>query len=143
MEGLIIKRKYIFSLISVVLIISGCAAKSNVEQERMFTLASALTKLFSSVEATVRYENPDKNLSDEELLEFSTKHDSSLRTPFSDYKVKILNENRYVIVLICTQNGTKALLEDVTCTAEMDKHHWQIEEEMLCSFTLSTSICNR
>lgn len=137
------KRKCIFSLISMILIISGCAAKSTVEQERMFTLASALTKLSSSVEDTVRYENPDKNLSDEELLEFSTKHDSSLRVPFSDYKVKILNENRHAIVLICTQDGTKALLEDVACTAEMDKHHWQIEEEKPCSFTLSTSICNR
>lgn len=137
------KRKCIFSLISMILIISGCAAKSTVEQEKIFTLASALTKLSSSVEATVRYENPDKKLSDKELLEFSTKHDSSLRAPFSDYKVKILNENRHAIVLICTQDETKALLEDVACTAEMDKHHWQIEEEKPCSFTLSTSICNR
>lgn len=136
-------RKYIFSLISVILIIYGCAAKSNVNQEKMFTLASALTKLSSSVEATVRYENPDKNLSDEELLEFSTKHDSSLRASFSDYKVKILNENRHAIVLLCTQDGTKALLEDVACTGEMDRHHWQVNEGKPCAFTLSTSICNR
>lgn len=137
------KRKYIFSLISVLLIISGCAAKSTVEQEKMFTLASALTKLSSTVEATVRYENPDKNLSDEELLEFSTKNDSSLRASFSGYKVKILNENRHAIVLICTQDETKALLEDAACTGEMDRHHWQLEEGKPCAFTLSTSICNR
>lgn len=137
------KMKYIFSLISVLLIISGCATKYTVEQEKVFTLASALTKLSSTVEATVRYENPDKNLSDEELLKFSTKDDSSLREPFSDYKVKILNENRHAIVLICTQDETKALLEDVACTGEMDKHHWQLEEGKPCSFTLSTSICNR
>lgn len=136
------KKKYLVFLVSMLLIISGCAAKSNVEQERMFTLASALTKLSPAVEATVRYENPDKNLSDEELLEFSTKHDKSLRTPFSEYKVKILNENRHTIVLICTQNGTQALLEDAGCTAAMDKHHWQIEEGKPCSFTLSSEICN-
>lgn len=109
----------------------------------MFTLASALTKLSSTVDATVRYENPDKNLSDEELLKFSTKDDSSLRAPFRDYKVKDTNENRHAIVLICTQDETKALLEDVACTGEMDKHHWQLEEGKPCSFTLSTSICNR
>lgn len=61
------KKRYLVFLVSMLLIISGCAAKSTVEQERMFTLASALTKLSPAVEATVRYENPDKNLSDEEL----------------------------------------------------------------------------
>lgn len=137
------KKKYILSFISVLLIISGCAAKSTVEQEKMFILASVLTKLSSSVEAAIRYENPDKNLSDDELLEFSTKDDSSLRMAFSDYKVKILNENRHAIVLVCTQDETKALLEDIACTGEMDRHHWEFEEDKPCAFTLSTSICNR
>jgi outer membrane lipoprotein-sorting protein len=137
------KKKYILSFISVLLIVSGCAAKSTVEQEKMFILASVLTKLSSSVEAAIRYENPDKNLSDDELLEFSTKDDSSLRMAFSDYKVKILNENRHAIVLVCTQDETKALLEDIACTGEMDSHHWEFEESRPCSFTLSTVTCNR
>ena len=40
-----------------------------------------------------------------------------------------------------TSSGTKALLEDAACTAQMDNHHWKLGEEKPCAFTLTIQIC--
>lgn len=135
------KKIYIVLMISITLMLTGCVTKSPSPQEKMYTLASALTKLSAAVEATVRYDNPDQNLSDEELLELSTEHDVSLREPFREYSVKILRDNRHAIVLVCTKDATKALLEDAGCTAEIESHHWLPKELPDCAFTLSNEVC--
>jgi hypothetical protein len=135
------QKIYITVLMSIMLMISGCVAKTNDYQEKMYTLASALTKLSASVEATVRYDNPDQNLSDEQLLDLSTEHDVTLKEPFLTYTVKILRENRHAILLVCTEDATKALLEDVGCTAELDTHHWMPKKLPACIFTLSSDVC--
>ena len=138
-----LKKTCIVSIISVMLMTSESIAMSQDFQDKMHTLASALTKLTIAVEATVRYDNPDQNMSDEELLEFSTKHDVSLREPFHEYKVKILRQNRHAIVLVCTKDGAKALLEDVGCTAEMVYNRWMPKELPPCTFTLSSDECEK
>lgn len=139
-----VKMQKIYTTVSmsIVLMISVCAAKSNDFQDKMHTLASALTKLSASVEATVRYDKPDQNLSSEQLLDLSTKKDVSLKEPFLKYTVKILRQNRHAIVLVCTEDGTKALLEVAGCTAEVVSHHWMPKERPACVFTLSSDVCN-
>jgi hypothetical protein len=136
------QKRYIILVISILFVVSGCAAKNNSYQEKMYTLASALTKLSSAVEATVRYTQVDQNISDEKLLELATQHDPSLKEPFNEFSVKILQQNRHAIVLICTKDEAGALLEDAGCTAEMDYHRWLPKELPPCEFTLSSEICN-
>ena len=135
--------KYIYSVfILLILLTSSCKEESADTAERYLILASALTKLSASVESTVRYKNPPENMTDNELLLLSTKHDPSLLEPFSDYTVKAIGENRHAIVLICLKNNNKAILEDAGCSKELDLHHWKEKEMPECSFTLNvTTAC--
>lgn len=131
--------KRIVLLASLFILIAGCATGgSTANSDSMYITASALTKLSASVESTVRYKNPPDDISDEELLKLATEHDPSLMAPFSGYTVRVLREDRHAVVLICSEDGTLGLLEDIGCTAAMDKHLWQVEGSN-CSFTLSSS----
>lgn len=131
--------KRIVLLASLFILTTGCATDGSTKNpDEMYIAASALTKLSASVESTVRYKNPPENISDEELLQLATEHDPSLMTPFSGYTVRVLREDRHAVVLICSEDGTLGLLEDIGCTAAMDKHLWQVEGSD-CNFTLTSS----
>ncbi len=124
------QKVYVVFMMSIVLMTTESAAIPNDYQEKMRTLSSALTKLSASVEATLK-----------KPLEPSTKEEASLREPFREYSVKILRENNHAIVLVCTKDGTKALLEDAGCTPEMDSNRWMSKELPPCTFILSSEVC--
>ena len=118
-------------------LIAGCAAAGpTVDSESMYVTASALTKLSASVESTVRYKNPPDSISDDGLLKMATDHDPSLLGLFEGYKLKVLREERHASVLVCSGDATLGLLEDLGCTAALDKHLWQAEGSP-CTFTMS------
>ena len=102
-----------------------------------FELASALTKLSSSVEATVRYEKILEGATSDDIITLSTSHDKSLLEPFSGYKVKVHVENRHAIVLVCNVSATEAYLEDAGCSAELDQHHWKTKIIESCNATIN------
>ena len=112
----------------------GCAAQDNSRQ--MFATASALTKLSSSVEATVLFRNPAATLTDSELLRLATAGDPELLQPFEPFTVRVLRHEQGVVLLVCQPNGGPALLEDASCTAKLDRHHWRDDPGARCEFTL-------
>ena len=130
-------RKLFFTLPLFAFLV-GCSICPPPERD-YYKEGIALSKLSAAVESTVRYKNPPKELSNEDLLELSTQHDPSLRKPFEHYLVKILSENRHAILLVCLDEET-AILEDAGCTKELDKHHWK--ESAPCQFSLDSNICN-
>jgi hypothetical protein len=132
------KKKYIVFMMSIALMTPECVAEFNDYQKKMFSLTSALTKLSAAVEKTLKYNNPDQNLSDKELLELSTKHDESLLEPFHEYKVKILRENKHAILLVC---DVRALFEDLGCTKDVDRLPWMPKQASPCTFTLTSKEC--
>ncbi len=117
----------------------GCTMCLAGEQEEMFTLASALTKLTTAVESKVRFENTPTDLNSQKLLQLATQHDPGLLNPFSEYVLKTANQNRHAIVLVCTADGMKALLEDAGCTSKMDMHWWRDQPDRPCE--ISQNIC--
>ena len=119
-----------------ILLFTGCALTNADESKKMHTLASALTKLSTAVESSVRFKSPPEGISDEDLLAMATQHDPQLLRPFSPYRLKVLREQQHAIVLVCTQDGEQALLEDAGCTAKLDVHLWKITPPKLCAFTL-------
>lgn len=137
----IIQRFVIVASISSILL-AGCARAGQLpDAETMYIKASALTKLSKAVESTVRYKSPPENISDQELLNLATQDDPSLLEPFAGYTLKVSRESLHAIVLVCTLDSTKGLLEDAGCTAKLDNHLWQSEGN-LCSFTLvADEIC--
>lgn len=136
-------KRLLWALLILSISLAGCApASSAVDAETMYIKASALTKLSASVESTVRYKHPPEGISDTELLKLATEHDPSLLSPFESYTIKIHQEDRHAVVLICSQDGTQGLLEDAGCSAPMDKHLWQTPGSA-CDFTLSIkSVCS-
>lgn len=117
----------------------ACAHIGTSADEEMYILGSALTKLSSAVESTVRYKAPPTELSDLDLAVLSTKHDPKLLDSFANHRIRILKENRHAIVLICSKSD-QGLLEDAGCTAKLDKHLWKNSNP--CEFTLTVrSVC--
>lgn len=130
-------KRFVISIGISVVLVTGCATVGQkIDPESMYVTASALTKLSASVESTVRYKNPPEDISDSDLLKLATRHDPSLLGPFAGYTIKVLREDRHAVVLVCSEDGTRGLLEDAGCTAAMDKHVWQVKENA-CVFTLS------
>lgn len=126
----------------ITLITVGCTLCIADDSEVMLPLASALTKLSASVESTVRYKNPPTGISDADLLILSTQHDPRILEPFSDYTVRILNQDRHAVVLVCNKDGNYALLEDAGCSPELDKHLWKEQPPVPCQFSLAVNtIC--
>jgi hypothetical protein len=103
----------------------------------MLILGSALTKLSTAVESTVRYKHPAEELTDAQLLVLSTKHDPSLFEPFVKYTVRVQRRDRHAVVLVCTKDGGHGLLEDAGCTAVLDRHLWEGKATRPCEFTLN------
>ena len=121
----------------------GCSFSAADEETKYYQLASALTKLSTSVEATVRYEKiPDDATSNDIILQ-STSHDKRLLQPYDSYKIKVHVEDRHAIVLLCKSSEDEAYLEDAGCSAELDKHHWKTKVIESCNATLNLAqLCN-
>ena len=119
-------------------LLAGCASsQEGLDSEEMYIKASALTKLSTAVESTVRYKNPPSGLGDRELLELATRHDPVLLENFRGYKVRVLRQERHSVVLVCDETGTRALLEDAGCTGPMDRERWMGQAEP-CEFSINT-----
>lgn len=128
--------------VALMFAMGGCGKKDKPDKKTMYKLGSSLTKLASAVESTVRYKKPPAGISDKDLLKLATKHDPKLLEPFSNYTVKVSQKNRHAVVLVCTKDGKRGLLEDAGCSGEMDKHLW--ESSSGCKFTLDPdAVCKR
>lgn len=127
------------AIVLLAVFVAGCAGLPTEEQareEEMLIVASALTKLAAAAEASVRYGNPPENLSDEEFLQSATAHDPALLRPFAQYRLKALRQDRHAVILVCSADGSIALIEDAGCTAQSDRHHWQTTPAPSCRFTI-------
>ena len=98
---------------------SACILRRRLEV-RMGELSSAVTKLSANVESTVRYGSMLTNIGDSELLAKSTEHDLDILKFFSKYSVRIMHNEKDALILVCTKDQKRALLEDAGCTTELD-----------------------
>lgn len=114
-------------------VVTGCAAQ---DERQMYAKASALTKLSAAVEATVLYRNSSADLTDQELLRLSTASDPALLQEFDTFILRVDRGTQAVTILVCGPDAGSALLEDASCTAKPDRHHWRDAPESPCSFTL-------
>lgn len=120
----------------------GCRKEDpQIASDQMYILGSALTKLSSAVESVVHYEPIPPGVGEAQLFEFATSDDPGLLRPFAEYKVRVRTEQKHGVVLVCTKNSGRALLEDLGCTGPMDRHHWRDREHRPCEFTVSPSSC--
>ena len=116
--------------------LTSCAAQ---DERQMYAKASALTKLSAAVESTVLYKDPSPTLTDDELLRLATASDPGLLQEFQGFKLRVQKAANAVILLVCNMSATAALLEDASCTAKLDRHHWRDTASMQCEFALSVA----
>ena len=132
-----------FLILAIVFVIAGCAPILPApNEEAMLIKASALTKLSAAAESAVRYKKTPEDLADRALLQWATTHDPSLLAPFSTYTLRVLRQERHAVVLMCTEDGMIALIEDAGCTAASDRHRWRDTPGAPCEFTIDPrSVC--
>jgi hypothetical protein len=109
------------------------------DSEAMRIKEAQLTKLATMLESTVRYKNPPAGLDEQALLKLATEPDPQMLANFAGFKVRVLAREKHGVVLICTQDGQRRLMEDAACTVALDRHHWQ-EPAQPCEFSVDTRI---
>lgn len=119
------------------------AARADDVADRMYSLASALTRLTSAVESAVRYKNVSPDAGDEAVLELATRHDRGLLEPFARYRLRVQRQGRDAVVLVCSRTYAVRLLEDAGCSARLDRHHWRSPVALPCEFTIDVATACR
>ena len=138
------KLVYLIAILTVSLSTAGCMNRRSNEENAMRPLASALTKLSSEMESLVRYGNPPANATENDLFLQATKNDPSCLDPFDNYTLHTRTQDNHAIVLLCTGDEKQGLLEDLGCTAMLDRNLWGEGATMPCDFSLSVElVCNR
>jgi len=123
------------------LMMTGCIpCPSRDAASTMTPLADALTKLSPKVESVVRYGNPPENSTSSDLLALATQSDPGLLQLFNGYEVRAFAHDRHASVMVCTIDGKRGLLEDLGCSAMLDRNLWIEQTLMPCSFTLSATL---
>lgn len=109
--------------------------------EEMRVSASALTKLAAAMEALVRYDSPAPGQAEAQLLEQGTRHDPALLRNLDRYDVRVMASSGHAVVLLCSKENRRALLEDAGCTGKLDVQHWD-KPAQACEFTLQpATVC--
>jgi len=97
---------------------------------KMVNLSSAVDTYFADLSAA-----PTE--SDATILQNATRHDVRLLAPeFEPYLLKIQFQNPYAVLLLCSKDGNRAIMEDAGCSARLDR---QVMNDAPCEFTLHIS----
>ncbi len=100
-------------------------------------LAVSLINLSAAVDAYFSGFDAASTGSDEEILRQATAHDPSLLTAvFKPYQIRVQRQDAYSVLLICTEDGKQAVLEDAGCSARLER---RAEKGAPCEFTLKVS----
>jgi len=126
-------------ILALVLLLAGCTTLppgGKHSEAQMMNAAAALTKVSAAAEANLRYGSSTVALSDADFLAESVAHDSGLMLSLTAYQIKFMRKDGYSAILLCTQDGANALLEDAGCTAAMDRHRWRDDPGSPCTYSV-------
>lgn len=124
--------------LAATLLLSACAtsnAAPNAKQRghlstKMVNLSSAVDTYFGDLSA------PPSG-SDADILREATRHDPRLlAADFQPYTLKVQYQSPYAVLLLCSKDGSRAIMEDAGCSARLDR---QATHKAPCEFTLRVS----
>lgn len=122
-------------LLVCAVLLTACFDKP--DSETMRIKEAQLTRLAAMLEGTIRYKNPPAGLDEQALLKLAAEPDPQMLANFAGFKVRALAREKHGVVLVCTEDGQRRLMEDAACTVALDRHHWQ-ESAQPCEFTVDT-----
>ncbi len=117
-------------------------------------LGPPLTRLSRAVDAVAADFLPENSSTTEDdgrlllvvhpnLIQAATAHDPSLLEPFDGYHLEAGIQGEFGVVLVCTADGSRALLEDAGCTAALDAARYREAPPTPCVFTIDpVCICS-
>lgn len=124
-------------LLVCAILLSACLEDNTPDSEAMRIKEAQLNKLATMLESTVRYKHPPADLDEQALLKLATEADPQMLANFAGFKVRALAREKHGVVLVCTEDGQRRLMEDAACTLALDRHHWK-EPAQPCEFTVDT-----
>ncbi len=130
-------------VVLIALFLVGCttlAPDRHYSEQEMRSAAAALSKVAAAAEANLRYGSSPETQSDAAFLADSVAHDPTLMKPLAGYQIKPLRQNGHAIILLCSEDGKTALIEDAGCSAASDRQHWQDTPPRRCAFSIDTAL---
>lgn len=125
------------------LLLGGCGS-ATVKQEDPAVLAKSLGRLSTAMESYLLYEQRPAGASQEVLFSEGTRGQPGLLAEFDGYKLVLAREQARSMILVCTKDGKRALMEDVGCTPKIDRRLWEDGVNAPCEFTLEIKeVCQR
>lgn len=116
---------------------TGCSFFST--QPKRGTLAAKMMNLSAAVESYFSgLAGPPLGMEDKEILELATEHDDELLArEFKRYPLKVDYQAGHAVLLLCNKDGDRALMEDVGCSAALDRKAF--DQKLPCAFTLKVN----
>jgi hypothetical protein len=99
-------------------------------------LVPSVMKLTRAVEGQLVYGEDGAKSSDEQLLQAAMKADPALGKELRDTRIKLGHSAKRFIVLVCSADGKRGWLEDVSWTPKIDKKWFELDQKHACEFTL-------
>ncbi|GKS85048.1 hypothetical protein AVMA1855_12870 [Acidovorax sp. SUPP1855] len=127
--------------LGIVLLCCALMACSNNQEPKMNSAASALTKLTANVEAEILYGTGAKDVSDRAVIDKAFEENPMLKPELGANDILLRRGDKGVVVLMCTHDRGTSLLEDLSCTPQMDQHHWRDAPGRACMFSMSPDAC--
>ena len=131
-------------LIATVLLCLACACtagcvllsaqpKRGTLAAKMMNLSAAVENYFSELPGP-----PPLDMEEKEILKLATEHDNDLLArEFKRYRLKVQYQAGHAVLLLCSEDGTKVLMEDAGCTARLDRKAFR--ENLPCAFALTVN----
>ena len=132
-------KHYTLISLAAALLLGACVTPINTApdaKERGY-LSTKMVNLSSAVNTYFTDLSKAPTDSDATILQNATHHDKSLLAPeFEHFVLKVQYQNRYAVLLLCSKDGQRAIMEDVGCSARLDR---QVTNVVPCEFTLRVS----
>ena len=125
------------ALLFTAIVVIGSEVLCNASED----LVAPLEKLTKSIQAKIRYDHSIdvSKMTDKQLIAEATKNDPPLANLFVKKTLKLLRDNRHVIVLVCSPDGEKGEMEDASWTPCVDKLWFLIDPNHPAVFSLKLS----
>jgi hypothetical protein len=129
-------KHLILIILATSMLLGACVAPivAAPDAEERGRLSTKMVNLSSAVDTYFSDLSKAPSDSDATILQNATRHDERLlASDFEPYMLKVKYLNPYAVLLLCSKDGTRAIMEDAGCSARLDR---QVANDAPCEFTL-------
>jgi hypothetical protein len=117
--------------------VSSCGQPPAADQAADLRLKASLFTAANRLNACLREQPPPgAELDDAQLLEYCFRDRPGKLEPFKDYNLRVRRAGGIAVMLVCTPDGEKALMEYAVCTRELYRNYRNATPPQPCEFTM-------